>query len=121
MGSIQALPRDIFTRESLYFSVSINDGEELLPRRSLGKVPAAFVADVALDVVGDIEPNSVRVNGGVVIDEEGRWVGPPVGLRGPAGPPGVAGPAGPVALKGRRERPVRVAVPIRRSKFCKSW
>ena len=41
-GSIQVLPRDLFTRESLYFSVSINDGEEPLPRRSLGKVPRSF-------------------------------------------------------------------------------
>lgn len=99
IGSVEALPADIFAGE-VYLSLSIDDGAELLPRVRLAKVPGALVADVAYSVVGDIDPRSVSVGGNLVIDEFGRWVGDPGGLRGPAGPAGAAGPAGPIGPVG---------------------
>ena len=100
VGSQDELPNALFQRDELYFSISVDGGQEVTPRLSLGRVPAAFIANVALNVVGNIEPRSVRINGQVVIDENGRWVGAPAGLAGPAGPEGPAGPAGPRGPQG---------------------
>ncbi len=91
VGGIEDFPDDLFLREALWLSVAIDRGADLVPRTPLRKVPGAFVADVALDVVGDIHPRSVSVGGGVVIDENGRWVGDRAGLVGPRGPQGPAG------------------------------
>jgi hypothetical protein len=57
-------------------------------------VPAAMVADVALTVVGDINPSSVSVDDRLVINGDGEWVGPAAGLQGPQGPQGTPGAAG---------------------------
>lgn len=99
IGSQEPLPADLWSGE-VYLSISIDDGAELLPRPRLAKVPAAFVADSAIDVVGDIHPQSVSIGDRLVIDGEGRWVGDPLGLRGPAGPAGPAGPEGPQGPQG---------------------
>ncbi len=95
IGSEEPLPDELFSRPRLYLGITVNNGDELVPRTPLRKVPAAFYADVAEDVVGHIHPTQVTVTGQVVIDQEGQWVGSPLGLRGPAGPPGEAGPPGP--------------------------
>ncbi|MCB9547804.1 MAG: hypothetical protein H6706_18435 [Myxococcales bacterium] len=91
IGSVEALSGDLFTRPSLYLGFSVDGGRELSPRTPFTKVPAAFVADVALNVTGDITPRTVNVGGDVVINENGEWVGSPVGLQGPPGPPGAPG------------------------------
>ena len=75
IGSEQALPDGIFARPALYLGLSIDGGPELTPRTPLGKVPAAFVADVAQDAVGDIHPSTVSIGERLVIDGNGRWVG----------------------------------------------
>ncbi|MCA9537930.1 MAG: collagen-like protein, partial [Myxococcales bacterium] len=100
IGSEQALDGAIFRQPNLYMGLSIDRGDELVPRTPLRKVPAAFVADVALDAIGDVHPTSVTVAGRPVINAQGQWVGDPSGLRGPAGPEGPAGPAGPVGPQG---------------------
>ncbi|MCB9547808.1 MAG: hypothetical protein H6706_18455 [Myxococcales bacterium] len=91
VGSVEALSGDLFTRPSLYLGFSVDGGRELSPRTPFTKVPAAFVADMALNVTGDITPRTVNVGGDVVINENGEWVGSPVGLQGPPGPPGAPG------------------------------
>ena len=88
IGSIEQLSASMILRPSLYLGISIDDGRELEPRTPIVKVPAAFVADVAENVVGDITPRTVSIGDALVINEDGRWVGDPTGLRGPAGPPG---------------------------------
>ncbi len=94
VGSVQELDGAIFLNEAVFVEVVIDD-EALTPRLPLGKVPGAFVADVALSVVGDINPNSVSIDGEVVINDAGQWVGDPANLRGAQGEQGPAGPAGP--------------------------
>ncbi len=111
IGSVEPLPAGIFERDEVYLGISVNDAPELDPRTPLRKVPAAFFADKANDVVGDINPTSVTINGRQVIDANGAWVGAPTGLRGPAGPageqgePGVAGERGPVGPAGGNGSP----------------
>ena len=100
VGSVQPLDGDHFTLDEVSFSITIDDGQELEPRLPILPVPAAMVAQRALDVIGPINPTEVRVGGEIVINQRGEWVGSPTGLQGPAGPPGQAGVAGPQGPQG---------------------
>ncbi|MEZ4472881.1 MAG: hypothetical protein R3F60_19265 [bacterium] len=95
VGSVRALDGTLFARDTLYFGLSVDGAAELTPRTPFVKVPAAFWADVARNVIGDITPRTVSIGGRVVINQAGQWVGDPAGLVGPAGPAGAPGPAGP--------------------------
>ncbi len=75
----------------VYLGLQIDAHQELTPRLP---VTAAFYAQLARDVSGDIHPKSVIVNGLPVIDINGQWVGDPAGLIGPQGEPGPIGPKG---------------------------
>ena len=97
IGSINELSADIFERDAIYVGINVDNLGEGRPRISLGKVPAAWVADNA---IGDITPKSVRIGDQLVIDERGRWVGSPTGLRGPEGADGADGPVGPQGPRG---------------------
>ncbi|MGC6419135.1 MAG: fibrinogen-like YCDxxxxGGGW domain-containing protein [Bradymonadia bacterium] len=99
IGSEEALDPTLFA-DALFLEVTIDDGQPLLPRIQLLKVPVAFRADLADNVTGNITPSSVSVGGNVVIDQNGSWVGDPTGLRGPAGPPGNDGARGPRGPEG---------------------
>jgi hypothetical protein len=74
------------------------------PGRRREACPNALLAK---DVNGDINPHSISIQGyGVVIDENGQWLGEPMGIEGPQGPegpqgiPGEAGPEGPQGIPG---------------------
>lgn len=114
LGSITALNASVFTRDQIFLGISVDGGAELNPRTPIVKVPAAFSADVARNVTGDITPRSVAVNGQPVIDVNGRWIGDPTGLvgprgaQGPAGPQGPQGPAGAAGGDGSPDTPAQV-------------
>ena len=91
IGSINPLPDGIFRNETMHLALRIDGGDELVPRTSITKVPAAMEADTAKNVTGAITPTSVSVGGLIVIDDTGKWVGDPTGLRGPPGANGVDG------------------------------
>jgi Collagen triple helix repeat (20 copies) len=80
----------LFRDDEIFLSISIN-GRELLPRTHLPPTPYALIAE---NVVGDIEPMSVSVDGSVVIDSSGQWVGDIAGLQGEKGDPGLQGEKG---------------------------
>ena len=96
IGSTRALNPAIFSG-NVWIGITIDAGAELAPRIALRKVPAAMIADNA---TGDITPRSVSVGGRAVIDANGNWVGPALGLQGPIGPAGPAGPVGPAGPAG---------------------
>lgn len=100
IGSVAPLSPTIFLEPRLYLGVTIGGGDELEPRTPLVKVPAAMVSDVARGVIGEINPDRLRVNGQLVINEDGEWVGDPTGLRGPEGPQGPQGARGPRGPQG---------------------
>lgn len=100
IGSEQPLTASFFAANELYLGLSIDNGPELTPRTPLARVPAAFVAEVATNAVGDITPRSVTIGARQVISAAGQWVGDPTGLRGPAGAAGAVGPAGPQGAQG---------------------
>jgi hypothetical protein len=81
-----------------YLGVAIGDEPEMAPRARVGSVPFALQAS---DVTGDIHPTSVSIPGfGLVIDANGKWVGPPDGIKGDPGPTGPQGPLGPAGPTG---------------------
>ncbi len=111
VGGEAALPLNAFDRAEVFFGMSVDGGRELTPRTAVTFVPAAMLARTALNVSGDITPNSVSVGGNVVIDAQGKWVGAPTGLKGPKGDdgangangaPGADGLAGPQGARGER-------------------
>lgn len=100
LGTLNTIPLEIFSDyDGLELNVEV-DGEELLPRLALGTVPFALHADTAENVVGDINPLSVSINGSTVINDVGEWVGPVSGLAGPEGPQGIQGPKGDTGAQG---------------------
>ena len=104
LGSITAFDSGVFDGSERYLGIRVGSDPEMSPRAGVRSVPYALLAN---DVNGDITPNSVSVEGfGLVIDENGQWVGDPTGLVGPMGPEGPAGaqgepgPAGAVGPQG---------------------
>lgn len=61
--------------KDLYLEISV-DGKRGSPRQKIGAVPYAFYAMKAYDVIGDIHPKSIYINGNQVIDETGKYTGP---------------------------------------------
>jgi hypothetical protein len=108
IGDTFPLPDTLFENDAeLYLGVQIGSDSEMVPRHRFATVPYAIRAKSASsadDVPGmDITPGSVTINGVLVIDSTGAWVGSPTGLVGPTGPAGAAGPtgpAGPIGLTG---------------------
>lgn len=86
---------------TVFAALQIGTAPELMPRLKLGKVARSLradsvdEADTAMDVPGvAIHPNSIAVNGTLVVDSMGRWLGPAAGPVGPEGPMGPQGPMG---------------------------
>ncbi|WP_437746011.1 collagen-like protein [Sorangium sp. So ce1504] len=115
LGSIVPFEQAIFDGAERYLGITVGDDVELEPRATVASVPYALLAG---NVNGDITPTSVTVNttsgntlvlgergvivnGVLVIDENGEWVGSPTGLQGPQGLPGPIGPAGATGPEGR--------------------
>ncbi|MFO0759220.1 MAG: hypothetical protein U0359_22200 [Byssovorax sp.] len=98
LGALVPIPTGVWTGAERYVGIKVGNDPEMSPRQSTRSVPYALVAG---DAVGDIHPTTVSVNGQLVIDAQGNWVGPATGLVGPAGPAGptgaqgIAGPQGP--------------------------
>jgi hypothetical protein len=104
LGEQSPFGAKVFDGSVRYLGIRVGGDPEMTPRAATRSVPYALLAN---DVNGDINPHSVSVQGfGVVIDENGQWVGDPTGLQGPAGPvgpagaPGATGAAGPMGPAG---------------------
>lgn len=91
LGSKTAFGDVFSSNEKLELGITIGTDDELKPRAPVGSVPYAFVSQ---DAIGDIHPSTITVNGTMIVDGTGQWVGDPVGLMGPTGPTGPTGPAG---------------------------
>ena len=97
LGSAAPIPTALWDGSVRYVGVTVGTDPEMSPRQATNTVPYAVVAG---DAVGDIHPTSVSVDGSLVIDAHGNWVGPATGLVGPQGPAGPAGPGGPTGAQG---------------------
>ena len=101
LGSIAVFDATVFDGSVRWIGITVGNDPEMGPRVEVASVPYAFLSNNA---VGAITPVSVEIQGfGLVINDQGQWVGDPTGLigpAGPAGPAGVAGPAGPAGPAG---------------------
>ena len=100
IGTVTAMPPALWDGSTRYVGVQVGTDPEMSPRQATASVPYALVAG---DATGDIHPTTITVDGQLVIDANGNWVGPATGLvgpTGPAGPQGTAGATGPQGLQG---------------------
>jgi hypothetical protein len=113
LGAVAPLGAALFTQhDALWLGVALGTDSEMVPRLSVASVPFALRAESARSVTGPVDATDVAVDGQLVIDASGQWVGDPTGLVGPAGPAGPtgaqgvtgpqgdAGPAGPAGPTG---------------------
>lgn len=92
---------DVFASGSTWVGVAVDGGPDIGGRESIGMVPHALVADSVVGFDGGVaDVSSVTVNGQLLIDDQGRWVGPVDGLAGPQGAPGAQGPSGITGIQG---------------------
>jgi Collagen triple helix repeat (20 copies) len=99
LGEVSPL-KSVFDGSVRFIGIKVGADSEMSPRVAIGSVPYAFLADNA---VGDITPRSISINGTIIVDENGQWVGDPTGLVGPtgaAGPTGADGAVGPTGPMG---------------------
>lgn len=100
LGEITPFPASLWDGSIRYVGITVGSDPEMSPRQVAQSVPYALRAG---DAVGDLHPTTVSVNGNLVIDASGAWVGPSSGLIGPQGPQGAVGsqgPAGPTGAQG---------------------
>ncbi len=98
LGEMVVLDEVVFDGSVRFLGITVGADPEMTPLAAITSVPYAMFAG---DVRGDINPLSVNIQGfGPVIDMNGKWVGDPTGLVGPAGPPGAAGADGPAGPAG---------------------
>ena len=95
LGSATPFNQGLFDVSTLYLGMKA--GEDPERRAMLMSAPYAVAAQ---DAVGDSHPMSVSVNGQVLIDGTGAWMGRPAGPQGPMGLMGPAGATGPIGPEG---------------------
>jgi hypothetical protein len=97
LGAGTPIPASIWSGATLYLGIAVGSDPEMAPRQATASVPYALVAG---DATGDLHPRTVTVNGTLVIDSAGNWVGPATGLTGPTGATGAPGAAGASGAQG---------------------
>ena len=106
LGETDPLDESVLDGGVKYLGIAVGSDPEMSPRAEVHSVPYAIHAGIAEDVYGDINPNSISVNGTLLVNASGTWVGPssgligPTGPQGPAGAQGATGPAGPAGAAG---------------------
>jgi hypothetical protein len=97
LGGTTPFPAGLWDGSVRYVGITVGSDAEMSPRHPATSVPYALVAG---DATGDLHPRTVTVNGTLVIDAAGNWVGPATGLVGPTGAQGVAGASGAPGVAG---------------------
>lgn len=87
----------VFDGTARYMGITVGADTEMTPRAVVQSVPYAMIAG---DVLGDIHPASITVNGNEIINSMGEWTGPSANIVGPVGPTGPEGPMGATGATG---------------------
>ena len=67
----------IFATPPIYLELTVDDGDPLLPRQEINSVPFALRAGTAENLEGGyVDASDVSIEGQLVIDADGNWVGP---------------------------------------------
>ena len=79
IGTISQLNEEIFDQGQLFLGIQVDHGSELVPRTKITSVPYALRALVSESVIGEvIAVGGLQVGDGLVINELGEWIGPPI-------------------------------------------
>ena len=79
LGADEGNPLDdgIFATPPVYLELTVDGGDPLLPRQEINSVPFALRAGTAENVEGGyVDATDVSIDGDLVIDADGNWVGP---------------------------------------------
>jgi hypothetical protein len=75
------LDTEVFSQSPLWLEIQIEEEAPMEPRHPVNSVPFATIAGAAEEVIGGpVDASVIAINGSLVIDEDGLWVGetPPV-------------------------------------------
>ncbi len=74
LGAVTPFPTTLFDGRTLYLGIKLSNEQEMTPREPILSAPYAMVAGQAHEVIGDIHPASITVNGKTIVDTQGRVV-----------------------------------------------
>ncbi|WKY59885.1 hypothetical protein Q5H80_20235 [Vibrio sp. SNU_ST1] len=95
LGEDLSIDASIFANADLYLGINIDNDGEMSPKLKLYTTPRSYHAEMASSVVGIANLSELKINGDIVIDQDGKWVGDIAGLKGETGAQGIQGEAGP--------------------------
>jgi hypothetical protein len=80
-NSLNPIDEELLQADPLYLEIEVGNDGPLTPRKELSAAPYARVAGVSQNVDGgSVNATEVQVNGSIVIDSSGSWVGPTIFL-----------------------------------------
>ncbi|CAK2421962.1 Collagen triple helix repeat protein [Vibrio crassostreae] len=94
LGENLPIDMSIFANPDLYLGINIDNDGEMSPKLKLYTTPRSYYAEMSSSVVGIANLSELKVNGDIVIDQNGKWVGDIAGLKGDIGPQGLQGETG---------------------------
>ncbi|WP_261881455.1 collagen-like protein [Vibrio coralliirubri] len=94
LGENLSIDMSIFANPDLYLGINIDNDGEMSPKLKLYTTPRSYYAEMSSSVVGIANLSELKVNGDIVIDQDGKWVGDIAGLKGDIGPQGLQGETG---------------------------
>ena len=105
LGEDLSIDASIFANADLYLGINIDNDGEMSPKLKLYTTPRSYHAEMASSVVGIANLSELKINGDIVIDQDGKWVGDIAGLKGETGAQGIQGEAGPQGDSGSEQGP----------------
>lgn len=107
LGSSKALPEEVFLKDVFFTTQVTKFKKNGAPGEPFARAPARSLG-LGITTL-PLNTSEIFLNGELLVDSEGNWLGNTTGLEGPAGPegpagadgaPGPAGPEGPVGPAG---------------------
>ena len=75
------LDQDILIQYPLYLEIIVDNDSPLTPRQKLTSTPYAQIAGEAESIVGgQVNATEIQINGNLVVNSDGSWVGPTVNI-----------------------------------------
>ena len=80
-ANLNPIEEELLQADPLYLEIEVGNVGPLTPRKELSAAPYARVAGVSQQVDGgSVNATEVQINGSIVIDGSGSWVGPTISL-----------------------------------------
>ena len=75
------MDQDVLSQYPVYLEISVDNDTPLSPRQKLTSTPYAQIAGEAESVVGgQVNASEIQVNGTLVVNTDGSWVGPTINV-----------------------------------------